>query len=373
MTKLINILDTSSCLPPEVIEDYVKGNLSTSEQRKVECHLIDCPFCDAEAAGLAAMQNPDELPLLIENINEKIDARAKSKKLFFHYLKSPTAIAALILLLLGVGIILRYTVFNTYQNTAIVSKLDKTVVEDTKVISNENNIDALYGEKDTASENISEIKSKELENNKNTPDKSSEEELEEKPNSNFDLEKDDELDENTPTVLNEAEQEKDMSEEALEDEEVKVGKKSDPKEKQNTNSNKLPPPETSYAMTTPENDASVDKSEDKKDNKIVFGRGRNLPDEKKKNKKEIPSLPKILSPQKQYEQAVKTYENKDFKSAQKLFDAIIKKKNKYLYDALWYRGLLFEQLGQKAEAKNCFNKVKNSNSKYSEKAKSKLE
>ncbi len=114
MSKIINIIEPSECPDIEILKAYAKGQMSDNEHHKVEHHLVDCPMCEAEVEGLLSMKNHDELDSHIQDINKNIDAKIQKKSHFNLY---KFKIAALIVVLLAVGIVAKNIIFDS-ENTA---------------------------------------------------------------------------------------------------------------------------------------------------------------------------------------------------------------------------------------------------------------
>ena len=121
MKKYQNILTNSSvCLTTETMQKYIAETLSKEEKRNVEMHLADCEICSDELEGLMLLQNPEQLNVLVDKLNKKIDLKTKSKsELVFLQIKPYYSAAALVLVLISISIFLVLNDFSTSnQKTA---------------------------------------------------------------------------------------------------------------------------------------------------------------------------------------------------------------------------------------------------------------
>lgn len=125
MTKYQNILTSSSaCLTTETMQKYIAENLSDSDKRNVEMHLADCEMCSDELEGLSLLKNPGNLAFIINNLNEKIDLKAKSKLVFLQRIRPYYSAAALILVLISISTFLLLNDFST-SNQEMADSMSK--------------------------------------------------------------------------------------------------------------------------------------------------------------------------------------------------------------------------------------------------------
>ncbi len=124
-----NIYQHTDCLTDETIISYQKDELSQKERNRVENHLLDCEMCQDVLNGAAEMKNIDELPIIIETLNDKINEKTTNRRklIGFRQLKY-IGLAASIVILVGLSIFLGRELKNS-QNMAMsenveFSKLD---------------------------------------------------------------------------------------------------------------------------------------------------------------------------------------------------------------------------------------------------------
>ena len=55
--ELNKIFVKSSCLSLEEMKEYIKGNLSVKDKRRIEMHIADCEMCNDELEGLSNLKN----------------------------------------------------------------------------------------------------------------------------------------------------------------------------------------------------------------------------------------------------------------------------------------------------------------------------
>lgn len=131
-TNYKNIFSQSDCLSQQQIEDYVADKLNRQEKYSVEQHLSDCPMCRDEAEGLENISDRIKLDETVTQLNQKIDSRIKrgSGNTVFRIKKNPDfrikrilTIAAVLILFLGIGIIIRNSMQKIYSpETAALTK-----------------------------------------------------------------------------------------------------------------------------------------------------------------------------------------------------------------------------------------------------------
>jgi len=138
------------------MQNYLAGKLSAKEEYLFEKHINACPVCKDEFEGLQAMENPEKLPVVINELNNQIQEHIKKKNStnFKFFLK----IAATILILFGLTFFLStyfYTAGKNYsekENTSYEPEIQtpKEPFTKTKTIEKKN----------TAQEKLLEIKEK---------------------------------------------------------------------------------------------------------------------------------------------------------------------------------------------------------------------
>jgi flagellar biosynthesis chaperone FliJ len=105
-----NLKDILSHLHSEVDQEtllkYLQGKLSADEQHELEMNLLDDPFEADAAEGLAAMENKQNIPLLVNQLNRELKKKTeRQKKWSFRReakLESWMLVAIVLILLLAV-------------------------------------------------------------------------------------------------------------------------------------------------------------------------------------------------------------------------------------------------------------------------------
>ncbi|MCF6183109.1 MAG: tetratricopeptide repeat protein [Bacteroidales bacterium] len=154
-SEINNIFNQSSCLTSREIEQYISGSLSKEEIRRVELHLADCPMCSDEIDGYILLSDKNKLPVVVKNINNKIDKKVSAAKVIpLHsshkksIAKRIISIAASLILLLGAGYIINFYMNSDDENLAETSSVEKTVLKENSLVTKNKNI------KETDSDNI---------------------------------------------------------------------------------------------------------------------------------------------------------------------------------------------------------------------------
>ena len=79
-----NLKDILSNLTAEVDQEtllkYLQGKLSAAEQHEVEKNLLDDAFEADAMEGLQNIQNTQQIPLLVEQLNKDLNKRTTKKK-----------------------------------------------------------------------------------------------------------------------------------------------------------------------------------------------------------------------------------------------------------------------------------------------------
>lgn len=136
-TKYQNILSDSECLSQEQANAYLADNLSREEKYRIEQHLISCQLCRDEIEGLLLMNDKENLPKIIAQLNSKIEKRIKreNQSAILRIKKSPDfrikrilAIAAAVVLLFSIGYFVRFS---------MLTKSDEQIAELTQNKSDE--------------------------------------------------------------------------------------------------------------------------------------------------------------------------------------------------------------------------------------------
>lgn len=116
-TKYDKIFNKTICLNNSELEEYLNNTLTNEKKHKVEKHLNDCKMCQEELDGLSYLKNKADLPLIVENINSKIDNRIKRNSNFFYLrIKRTISIAASFLLLVSLTFLINYYVGKQSDN-----------------------------------------------------------------------------------------------------------------------------------------------------------------------------------------------------------------------------------------------------------------
>ncbi len=66
-----DIFKETTCLSEEQLRAYLHGNLSREERHQIEVHLSTCEFCSEALEGLIEMEQPDELPAIVQQIRSR--------------------------------------------------------------------------------------------------------------------------------------------------------------------------------------------------------------------------------------------------------------------------------------------------------------
>jgi len=83
-TDLFNILSQSKDIDQQKLLDYLQGKLSPEERHEIEKLLVDADFESDAAEGLETVQNKQQLPVLMGEMNrqliKKLSKRRKKRK-----------------------------------------------------------------------------------------------------------------------------------------------------------------------------------------------------------------------------------------------------------------------------------------------------
>lgn len=382
MNDLSHIFEPSACLSEEMIIAYVKNELTPEQKHQAEKHFSDCPLCAAEAEGLAAMSDPNKLPMYVERINKKVDARIRPRRIIpFSRIKPAISIAAAIVVLLGIGFIIRYTVFNASESYDMAEQIFEEMPAENPV---ETAKETDYATDSTLKDETESEKQAEEpvieETQVHTPNQQNNTHLTNRTEVFFDDKEttepaDDVTIESIETDSDDKSTEYSLEEESNEAEtNTDIGNSEDRVTARDIQ-DKIKTEKQSEDLheETAEEAVIAESSERKKENSF-FGTTRSSGIFSKKSQPTVAEDSNVISTdiEKQYEMAVQAFEKQDTQKAVSLFDEIIELKDKHLYDALWYRGLLYEQSDKAQKAKECFKQVAESNTKYSKAAREKL-
>ncbi len=105
------VLSGSDCPTYEQLLAYVEKRSPVDQQHQIERHLVDCEMCSDEVEGLAAMRDPEQLPAIVEELEQRM-AASQSKR-FRLNTRMILAAAAVIVLLVGAVFAFRYVVWQS--------------------------------------------------------------------------------------------------------------------------------------------------------------------------------------------------------------------------------------------------------------------
>lgn len=131
------IFTQSSCLTHNEMIEYVSGNLSADDKRRIEIHISDCDMCNDELEGLSNMKNVNDLALIVTSVNSEIDsiierdkfkiAAAGSKKF---NLKKIFSVAASVAILITIGFIINDFAGKNSDNLAQAEAPEESFIEE---------------------------------------------------------------------------------------------------------------------------------------------------------------------------------------------------------------------------------------------------
>lgn len=99
------IFGKTDCLSEQELLDYLHGRLDEQTMHRVEAHMADCEFCSDALEGLAAVQNKENIPLIIRQIHNQLRHELKSHQSKARKTKTYTWLSALIFIILLILII----------------------------------------------------------------------------------------------------------------------------------------------------------------------------------------------------------------------------------------------------------------------------
>ncbi|MEN8121614.1 MAG: zf-HC2 domain-containing protein [Bacteroidota bacterium] len=108
--NLHKIFEQTNCLSRQDMLAYLEGNYSPKEQYHFEKHLNTCSSCRDEFEGFVAMQDNKRLPVIVDELNQRMDNYLYHSNTKSPFLKKlhPLRIAATILILIGSGFFINY-------------------------------------------------------------------------------------------------------------------------------------------------------------------------------------------------------------------------------------------------------------------------
>lgn len=108
-TDLHTIFSDSGCPSSDDLRSYLDNRLTDEEKHRIEAHLADCELCSDELEGLSLLSDPDQLPAIVEELDQRIAAR-RFRILRLRPRLILAAAAALAVLLISVIFIFRFVV-----------------------------------------------------------------------------------------------------------------------------------------------------------------------------------------------------------------------------------------------------------------------
>ncbi len=104
--NLMNIFSGSPCLSQQQLLDYLHGKLSEEEKNAMEQHLAGCELCSDALEGLAAMEHPEQIPVIVQQIRRQMKRELQHhqsghKKLRLYAWLSVAVIIILLILLVA--------------------------------------------------------------------------------------------------------------------------------------------------------------------------------------------------------------------------------------------------------------------------------
>ena len=70
----INIFNETGCVSHEGMNAYISGKCSAADSQLIERHLVECLFCSDALEGYLAIENPEEVPVLLEGYKTELFA-----------------------------------------------------------------------------------------------------------------------------------------------------------------------------------------------------------------------------------------------------------------------------------------------------------
>src|SRR5699024_6622369 len=108
MNKSNDILKETDCLSEQKMRDYLQGKLNRREVYEVETHIASCHFCAEALDGLSQMKRPEELPVIVKQVQHRFrrqlrlrSTSGRSRKLKGYVRLTLIAFIILVILLLA--------------------------------------------------------------------------------------------------------------------------------------------------------------------------------------------------------------------------------------------------------------------------------
>jgi len=108
MKKATDIFAHTNCISEEMLTKYVSCELSSEEKHNVEKHLVDCEMCSDAVEGLKIVGDEKKISQITSDLNRKIQTRINAtqekkegKVIFLYQYRSQLAVAASVVVLLG--------------------------------------------------------------------------------------------------------------------------------------------------------------------------------------------------------------------------------------------------------------------------------
>ncbi len=375
-----NIFDKSACLTYREIENYISGDMTKDEIRRVELHIADCPMCSDEVEGYVMLKNKKNLPNIISDINDKIEAKLDSfKTLPLHSstdkvsLKRIFSIAASVVLLIGAGFIIRFYMNSSSENMAEMKPVEQKIKEEPKTPAEnqkEENINTLTVDNISGEKNKNEKKVSVSNKNTEIKDFHSEDKLE--------TDKNISVDEVNETIVSENVGINDEEINNSETEDVVVLKSPSENEKKSLSSisEEKSVSENLFMGTAIRGRINLSKKRDIKEiEKYKSMRESGLLSYNMKIYAEaLKDFTDYLKYRPndfeiRYKTGFSYYKLKKYDKAISQFNKLINESiNPYVEDAEWYKAKSLVNLNKKEEAKKLLNKIITENGKYQNKA-----
>lgn len=104
--ELKELFENTRCLTEHEMLQYLKGELTQDERRRVEIHLAGCQLCIDALEGLSQVQPQSQIPSMVKQVNDRITLHLKRharkrKALKLYILLSFTVFLVLIIILVA--------------------------------------------------------------------------------------------------------------------------------------------------------------------------------------------------------------------------------------------------------------------------------
>lgn len=127
-TDIHTLFSDSACPSIEELKAYHEHRLPEEERHRIEAHLIDCEMCSDELEGLSLLSEPNRLPVIVEELEQRIAGR-KVRILQLRPRLILAAAAAMAALLIGSIFIFRFVVLPHQE--PLLSEQQATPVQQT--------------------------------------------------------------------------------------------------------------------------------------------------------------------------------------------------------------------------------------------------